>query len=271
MSKSYRTVLSIAGSDSCGGAGIQADTKTCSALGAYAMTVITAVTAQNTVGVTSWEAVSPALLRAQLEAVLTDVRPAAVKIGMIPDVASVEIIAEMLRKYQLENIVVDPVAVATSGDSLSARNTPGAIASHLFGIATVVTPNIPEAELYLGEPVDKADLAEAALRFVNKFEVNAVLLKGGHSDRSDLMTDTMMVKGSSEPLEFSSPVVQTENSHGTGCSLSSAIASHLAMGLSLREAVARAKQFLYEALLSGADYRLGRGHGPINHLYRIIK
>lgn len=261
----YRTALVIAGSDPIAGAGIQADLKSCLAFGVYATTVITAVTAQNTLGVKTFQAVPPSLLEAQLEAVLEDVPPQAVKIGMIPDAESVRIIAEALKRYDAPHIVVDPVLVATSGDSLTGGDTREALINRLFPLAEVVTPNLHEAEALSGQPVSSPALIKEAARTIISGGCRSVLIKGGHGE-GDTLTDTLFIRDS-EPVSISHPRIDSPNTHGTGCSLSSAIAANLALGHPLQDAVRRADLWLEGAIATGAHRSLGKGHGPVNHLY----
>lgn len=271
-SKKYRTVLSIAGSDSIGGAGIQADIKTCCAAGTYAMTAITAITAQNTTGVESFIATPPEMLKAQLRMILDDVRPDAVKIGMIPDAASAVIIADMLDRYALDNIVLDPVMVATSGDSLSETGTLDTLVSRLIPIATITTPNIPEAEIISGMSIkNEEDMIKVLKKIMKAYNPRSVLLKGGHMDAKGQKTDMLMINGDNMIHRLSHPYVDTPNTHGTGCSLSSAIASRLAIGHSLQEACSESCDWINKAIYNGKDYRTGHGHGPINHIFATIK
>lgn len=268
--QTYRTVLVIAGSDSIGGAGIQADIKTCTANGVYAMTAITAVTAQNTMGVSGYEAVSPRLLRGQLEAVLGDVRPDAVKIGMLPDVASVNIVADVIEHYALRNVVLDPVCVATSGDRLNdSDDVTVSLAGRLLPLADIVTPNIPELEQLTGLRVTEDNALQAAGVFLSSSQAKAVLVKGGHFDGA--VCRDILVCGDGTVIAEESPRIHTLNTHGTGCTLSSAIACGLAHGLSLADAVRYGRKYLTAALAAGASMKFGHGHGPVNHIYRIIK
>lgn len=266
MSKQYTTILSIAGSDSVGGAGIQADIKTACAHGVYAMTAITAVTAQNTRGVDSYEAVSPELLKAQLEAVISDVRPDAVKIGMVPSPQAVEVIAESLERHKLLNIVVDPVMVSTSGSDLSTDESVVALRSLLFPKATLVTPNVNEASRLAGLKIDgSVQMMLAAMGIINSGQCNAVLVKSGDLRiDSDRAADILSRRGK-QPIEIVHRRINTRNTHGTGCSLSTAIACNLAKGFDLEEAVRRAIDWITKAIDAGKDYKLGKGHGPICH------
>ncbi len=282
------TVLSVAGSDSIGGAGIQADIKACMALGVYTMTAITAVTAQNTVGVRSYINVGSEAVCAQLEAVFDDVRPDAVKIGMIPDGPTAVAVAEVLARRHVGPVVLDPVAVATSGDRLSDDSAAAEIVRRLFPMATVVTPNIPEARMLTGMDIaTQSDMEAAARAIIHRYGCRAVLLKGGHlvpdlsiraADKEQgtkLSTSTytagpeeeravdILVQAVDTPARvFNGPVVHTPNTHGTGCTLSSAIAAYLSRGYALEDAVARAKAWLSDALRVGAECHFGHGHGP---------
>ena len=254
-----KTALSIAGSDSSGGAGIQADLKTMTVNGVYGMTAITALTAQNTTGVTAISEVSPEFLAQQLDAVFTDIRPDAVKIGMVSSPALIEVIAERLRFYQAEHIVVDPVMVATSGARLIRPEAVDTLTRELLPLAEVVTPNIPEAELLADCTIDSPAAMEAAGRTIAQRYGCAVLLKGGHSvnDANDLLVTADSARW------FTGKRIATTNTHGTGCTLSSAIAANLAKGFALPEAVQRAKDYLSGALAAGLD--LGKGSGPMDH------
>lgn len=264
--KHYTTMLTIAGSDPSGGAGIQADIKTATALGVYAMSVITAVTAQNTTGVAGFEAVSPAMLEAQLRCVLSDVRPDAVKIGMIPSAEHVAIIAALLREYEVGNVVLDPVLVATSGDSLSDGGTVAALLSELAPLAAVITPNLPEIEVLTGEkPASPAEMGRLAGKLRESTGAGAVLLKGGHISGD---ADIIDVYADAENTDFiMHSRINTPNTHGTGCTLSSAIASNLAKGYDLDESVERAKEYISGALAAMLD--LGHGSGPMNHMFAL--
>lgn len=267
------TVLSVAGSDSIGGAGIQADIKACMALGVFAMTVITAVTAQNTVGVRSYVNIGAESVYAQLNAVFDDVRPDAVKIGMVPDGPTAAVIAEVLARRYNGPVVLDPVAVATSGDRLCDDSAAAEMVHRLFHMATVVTPNIPEAHMLTGMDIaTRADMEAAARDIIRRYSCRAVLLKGGHlvdatsehpAENATGCTMDILVEAADTPARvFQGPVVRTPNTHGTGCTLSSAIAAYLSRGYALEEAVARAKAWLTDVLRAGADCHFGHGHGP---------
>ena len=254
-----KTALTIAGSDSSGGAGIQADLKTMIANGVYAMTAITALTAQNTTGVQGIFEVTPEFLEQQIDSVFTDIRPDAVKIGMVSSVGLIESIAKKLKQYEAENIVVDPVMVATSGSRLISEDAIGALKELLLPMATVLTPNIPETEVLSGMEVKTADDMIAAAKYISETYHCAVLCKGGHqlNDANDLLYRNGDYKW------FNGKRIDNPNTHGTGCTLSSAIASNLAKGYDLDTAVERAKAYISGAL--AAMLNLGQGSGPMDH------
>ena len=258
-----KTALSIAGSDSSGGAGIQADLKTMTMNGVFAMTAITALTAQNTTGVQAIQETTPEFLAQQLDAVFTDIRPDAVKIGMVSSPELIRTIAERLRFYHAENIVVDPVMVATSGARLIRPEAVDTLTQELLPLASVVTPNIPEAELLSGCTIHSREEMEAAARAIGVAYGCAVLLKGGHSvqDANDLLYDGGSFRW------FEGKRIDNPNTHGTGCTLSSAIAANLAKGFSLPESVRRAKAYISGALAAMLD--LGQGSGPMNHAWTL--
>ncbi|WP_296627204.1 bifunctional hydroxymethylpyrimidine kinase/phosphomethylpyrimidine kinase [uncultured Negativibacillus sp.] len=256
-----RTALSIAGSDSSGGAGIQADMKTMATNGVYAMTAITALTAQNTTGVRAIMEVTPEFLKQQIDAVFEDIRPDAVKIGMVSSAALVEVIAERLVHYQAENIVVDPVMVATSGSVLSQDSAVSVMKEKLLPLATVITPNIPEAQILSGMTIENEQQMEQAAKQIGDSCGCAVLCKGGHSinDANDLLY------ADGEFTWFHGKRIDNPNTHGTGCTLSSAIASNLAKGYDLKTSIQRAKDYISGALASMMN--LGHGSGPLDHLF----
>ena len=255
------TCLSIAGSDPSGGAGIQADLKTMTLNGVYAMCAITALTAQNTLGVTGVFEVSPDFLGQQLDAVFQDIPPDAVKTGMVSSAGLIETIAQRLKDYRAKNLVVDPVMVSTSGSRLLADSAAGALREKLFPLAAVVTPNIPEAEVLSGMEIHgKEDMEAAAKRICSTYGC-AVLCKGGHSV-SDA-DDYLYYKGKGR--WFLGKRIENPNTHGTGCTLSSAIAANLAKGMDLEKAVEKSKEYLTGALAAMLD--LGRGSGPLDHAY----
>ncbi|MCZ7863814.1 bifunctional hydroxymethylpyrimidine kinase/phosphomethylpyrimidine kinase [Agrobacterium salinitolerans] len=257
--------LTIAGSDSGGGAGIQADIKTFSALGAYAASVITAITAQNTKGVTAVEDVSVATIIAQMDAVFSDLAVNAVKIGMVSRIETIAAIAERLRR-QSQPVVLDPVMVATSGDRLLHEDAIETLRRDLLPLATIVTPNLPEAALLTGTSMAKTDteIAQQA-ELILKAGTKAVLIKGGHGDGPE-STDYLFADGAMQAL--SAPRVETKNDHGTGCTLAAAITAHLAKGYELREAVELSKDYLNGALDAGRGLAVGNGRGPVHHFYR---
>ena len=290
-----RTALSIAGSDSCGGAGIQADIKTMTMNGVYAMTAVTALTAQNTTGVSGILEVSPDFLGKQIEAVFDDIRPDAVKIGMVSSKGLIREIVKQLRKYKAENIVVDPVMVATSGARLIDEEAVATLKEELIPLAVLITPNIPEGEILSGMSIKtREDMMSAAETMGKKYGCK-VLLKGGHSvsDADDLLYEcgicykpgsvdehgtcdksgrvdehgTCDKQGRGKFTWFEGKRIDNPNTHGTGCTLSSAIAAGLAKGLSVEDAIREAKEYISGALAAGLD--LGKGSGPLNHAYRI--
>ena len=258
-----KTALSIAGSDSSGGAGIQADMKAMSAHGIYAMTAITALTAQNTTGVTSILEATPEFLADQLDAVFTDIFPDAVKIGMVSNAALIRVVARKLRQYGARHIVVDPVMAATSGSKLMQEEAVETLMRELLPLAELVTPNIPEAEVLSGMEIRDAGDMERAARYIAGSCNCAVLLKGGHTLNSS--DDLLYHNGALE--WFHGRRIDNPNTHGTGCTLSSAIASNLAKGMYLETAVRRAKDYISGALRAMLD--LGRGSGPLNHLFDL--
>lgn len=265
-SSEYVRVLSIAGSDSGGGAGIQADLKTFAALGCYGMTAITAVTAQNTLGVTAIHAVPAEILQAQLAAVFDDIGVDAVKIGMLHSPEIVRVVAQALRSYRVRHVVLDPVMVATSGDRLIAPDTVAVLVRELFPLACVVTPNLDEAALLLGRPIETVGQLDDAARDLLALGAPAVLLKGGHL-AGDTVVDLLAVAGQppAEWQRLQSARIASRNVHGTGCTLSSAIAAQLALGHDLPQAVTLARSYILQAIATGADVRTGAGHGPLNH------
>ena len=262
----YITTLTIAGSDSCGGAGVQADVKTMSALGCYAATAITAITVQNTLGVTAVHAVPPEIVAGQIRVVMDDIRPRAVKVGMVNDTATIIAIADALKDYDVEHIVVDPVMVATSGSRLMQDDAVEVFCKQLLPLATLLTPNIPETEVLSGITVsDKESMDSAALRIL-QLGCSNLLVKGGHLEGKKI--DRLY---GGEEREYVGENVVTRNTHGTGCTLSSAITSFLAQGLPVDEAIGAAKEWVTKALRAGADVEIGKGHGPVNHFFDPIK
>ena len=264
--QNYPRVLTIAGSDSGGGAGIQADIKSISANGCFATSAITAITAQNTLGVNAVEGLSIDILEGQIEAVLSDIGTDSVKIGMLHSAEVVRSVARLLRKYGIKDVVLDPVMVSTSGHKLIEDSAIAVLKSDLMPLARVITPNIPEAEILLGEPIEKqGDLPAAARRLAQQYGVS-VLLKAGHLVDDELI-DIFYNNETGEVIELSARRVDTPNTHGTGCTLSSAFAAQLAKGLPLTEAARAAKAYINNAIIHGAAYKIGNGHGPVCHFY----
>ena len=258
-----KTALSIAGSDSCGGAGIQADIKTMTMNGVYAMSAITALTAQNTTGVRAIQEATPEFLKDQIDSVFEDIRPDAVKIGMVSSAELIKIIADRLAYYKAKNMVVDPVMVATSGSELMKADAIQVLTRELLPLATLVTPNIPEAEVLSGQTVHTTEEMERVAKMIGDTYGCAVLLKGGHSinDANDLLYANGSYKW------FCGKRINNPNTHGTGCTLSSAIASNLAKGHELETSVQRAKDYISGALAAMLD--LGQGSGPMNHAFDL--
>ena len=258
-----KTALTIAGSDSSGGAGIQADIKTMTANGVYAMSAITALTAQNTTGVYGIMEVTPEFLVNQLDCIFTDIRPDAVKTGMVSSSALIEVIAQKLTQYKAENLVIDPVMVATSGAKLISDEAIETLKGKLLGLATLITPNIPEAQVLSGMDIRTAEDMERAAKAIYEAYGCAVLCKGGHqlNDANDLLYSKEGARW------YQGRRIANPNTHGTGCTLSSAIASNLAKGCSLDEAVERAKAYISGALAAMLD--LGKGSGPMNHMFDL--
>ena len=258
-----KTALTIAGSDSSGGAGIQADIKTMTMNGVYAMSAITALTAQNTTGVTGIVEVTPEFLKQQMDAIFTDIRPDAVKIGMVPNSELMKTIADCLVNYQADQIVLDPVMVATSGSALMESEAVVTLKTKLLPIATLVTPNIPEAQVLSGMKIPDKDSMLKAAKYISENYGCAVLLKGGHSinDANDLLYADGKITW------YHGTRINNPNTHGTGCTLSSAIASNLAKGYDLSASIQRAKDYISGALAAMLD--LGKGSGPINHAFNL--
>jgi hydroxymethylpyrimidine/phosphomethylpyrimidine kinase len=255
-----QVALTIAGSDSGGGAGIQADLKTFFRFGVFGTSAITAITAQNTLGVASWEPVSPDLLRAQIDAVAADLHPAAVKSGMVGNAALIQVAAESLRRHNLGSYVLDPVIIATSGDSLIDADGADAIREQLVPIATLVTPNTDEAFALTGVPItDESSMRRAAERLV-ALGAKAALIKGGHLDSGSTVVDLLF---DGEFTRYAHPRITTTSTHGTGCTLSAAITAQLAAGVALRDSVRVAIDYVHAAIESAPA--LGGGRGPLNH------
>jgi len=263
--KSIPKVLTVAGSDSGAGAGIQADLKTFAALRVYGTSALTAVTAQNTLGVTAIQALPPKMVAAQIEAVVTDIGANALKTGMLANAAIIDIVARKIQQHGLRNLVVDPVMVATSGDLLIKKNAVGALRTRLIPLATVVTPNIPEAEELTGMAVRGANDIEAAAERIIAMGAKSVVIKGGHrpGPALDFFYDGKKSRG------FQEPRVRTKNTHGTGCTFSAAIAAYLAKGEQIERAVFLAKKYITGAI--AAAFAVGDGHGPVHHFHRLWK
>ena len=261
----YPIVLSIAGSDSGGGAGIQADLKTISALGCFGTTAITALTAQNTLGITDIHPIPVDFVKVQINAVMDDLKPSAIKIGMVHSAELAVGIAEVLSKYPDVPIIFDPVMVATSGDRLIAGDIVETLKEHLFPVAELLTPNMDEAAVLAGIEIRTlSDMRVAALRIM-RYGCNSVLIKGGHLKGPDLF-DVYLDKEDNERI-YRSSAVDTINTHGTGCSLSSAIASFIALGNDINTSIANSKNYIQNAIEQGRNVKTGSGHGPINHFF----
>ena len=259
-----RIAMTIAGSDSGGGAGIQADLKTFAALGVYGTSVLTAITAQNTQGVTGIHEVPVEMVRAQIEAVISDIGADAVKTGMLSSTESITAVAEEVRRLGLNTLVVDPVMVAKGGDRLLREDAVEALRTKLLPLATVVTPNGPEAEVLTGVKVRTLEEARVAAERIVEMGARSVVVKGGHltgGEAIDIFYDGTTVR------ELKAPRIDTKNTHGTGCTFGSAIAAALAKGLALEDAVGRAKEYVTEAIRTNLD--VGHGHGPLNHFYQL--
>ena len=264
--KTYYRVLTIAGSDSGGGAGIQADLKTFSALGCYGMSVIAALTAQNTVAVTGIYPVPPEFIVQQIDAIMTDIGADAVKIGMLHSPEVISAVAERLRYYKVSKVVVDPVMVSKGGSRLLQEDAVEALKTQLLPLAAIITPNLPEAAVLLGRPVEKESDMEAAAAGLLKLGPRAVLLKGGHLQGTE-SCDVLYSKDTMTLLRLEGKRIVTRNTHGTGCTLSSAITSYLAKGMEITDAVTAAKAYIEAAIKIGARYTLGQGHGPVHHYH----
>ena len=267
MKMKYNRVLTIAGSDSGGGAGIQADIKAISANGCFAASAITAVTVQNTLGVQAVHPVPLDILEGQIDAVLSDIGADAVKIGMLHSAEVVRIVAEKIKKYVIKNVVLDPVMVSTSGHRLIEESAVEVIKEELLPLARVVTPNVPEAEILIGRAISgECDFEAIARELADTYGVS-VLLKAGHLT-GDILTDYFYNAEDLTLTLLPSKRVETKNTHGTGCTLSSAFAAALARGEGLTESARSAKAYIEQAIISGAEYEIGGGHGPVNHFFR---
>ncbi|MFA0560302.1 bifunctional hydroxymethylpyrimidine kinase/phosphomethylpyrimidine kinase [Vibrio breoganii] len=270
QSKKTPIVLTIAGSDSGGGAGIQADIKAISATGSYACSVITALTAQNTQGVTGILPISAEFIEQQLDAVFTDLDVVAVKVGMLAEAGLIQAVVKKLKQYQPRYLVVDPVMVATSGDLLLQQSAIETLKIELLPLADVITPNLPEAATLLGQslPTTEAQM-NAMIEDLRGLDCKAVLLKGGHLESESTSTDLLITPNEVET--FTVERVNTQNTHGTGCTLSSAIASFLAQTGSLSESVALGKNYISNAIAHADELEVGSGHGPVHHFYALNK
>lgn len=258
----YIPVLSIAGSDSSGGAGIQADIKTMSAIGVYAMTAITAITVQNTLGVTAVQAIRPDIVTGQIDAVFADIPPKAIKIGMLFDAPTAAAVADSLTCHRATNIVLDPVMISTSGSRLLAADAIDVIVQRLIPMADIITPNAMEAEAITG-----TKNPETQIELLREMGAKSILIKGGDSDTLlDIVTDWLYTPQRGI-MKLQVPRVHSVNTHGTGCTLSSAIASYMAIGHDIANAVTKSKEYISDAIKAGADVAIGHGHGPVNHLF----
>ena len=268
MKKRYSKVLTIAGSDSGGGAGIQADIKAISAMGCYAASAITAVTVQNTIGVQAVHPVPLDILGGQIDAVLSDIGADSIKIGMLHSAEVVTLVADKLKKYGIRNVVLDPVMVSTSGHRLIEESAVEVIKKQLLPLSRVVTPNVPEAEILIGRKITgESQFREVAYELAESYGVS-VLLKAGHLS-GDTLTDYFYNRENDSLTLLPSKRVDTRNTHGTGCTLSSAFAAALAKGEELTTAAESAKKYIENAIISGAEYKIGKGHGPVNHFFMI--
>lgn len=270
MKRRYNRALTIAGSDPSGGAGLQADLKTFSALGVYGSTAVVAVVDENTVGVYGVHPIPEEFVAGQIRSVLGDVGADAVKIGMLHSSSLVRTVLSALREFpEVRNIVVDPVMVATSGDALLEAEAVATLRDELVPYSRVITPNLPEASMLLGETISYADQFEDAARELSRLSGGrvSVMLKAGHLEGADVLVDIFYNAESDKILRLPSPKVETVNTHGTGCTLSSAIAAYLAKGAALDEAVTWAKKYIGEAVAAGSCYEIGHGHGPVHHFH----
>lgn len=258
-------VLTIAGSDTCGGAGIQADIKTFSALGTYGMSVITAVTVQNTQGVFGCQDITPDIIKAQIDAIFTDIEVSAVKIGMVSQIETIKAISEKLKQYQPQNVVLDPVMISKSGFDLMQPNAKETLIKELIPLAFVVTPNLPEAEVITGISIKNLKDMEKAAQIIHNMGTKNVLIKGGHlqQDATDILFD------GKQYYYMKGERIHTKNTHGTGCTLSSAIAANLAKGQTIQQSVKNAKDYITIAIEHALD--IGKGVGPTNHFYTLYQ
>ncbi|MCQ2250156.1 MAG: bifunctional hydroxymethylpyrimidine kinase/phosphomethylpyrimidine kinase [Bacteroidales bacterium] len=266
----YHTVLAIAGTDSGGGAGIPADIKTISACGCYAQCAITAVTVQNTLGVSDIHDIPASVIKAQIKSVISDMGAQAIKIGMLSKADTVLAVADALRECaQGIPKVLDTVMISTSGHPLLQPDAMEALISQLMPLSSVITPNLPEAEALLGTSIGSISQMEECAYQLHKITGGSVLLKGGHLADTDVLTDVLYNAGNGRTSRYSAPRVESCNTHGTGCTMSSAMASYLALGMDLEQAVGKAKQYLHKAIEAGAGYSIGHGHGPVKHFWEF--
>lgn len=265
----YSSVLTIAGSDSGGGAGIQADLKTFSALGCFGTSAITAITVQNTMGVTGIHSIPPTIVQGQVKAVMDDIAPSAIKIGMVHSSELALAISETLKAYKNTPMVFDPVMVATSGDKLIKDDTVAILKTVLFPLMTLITPNLDEAEILVQQKITTVEEMLDAAKSLLKTGCSAVLLKGGHLKGEKLYD--VYVNQQGEEKVFESDYINSENVHGTGCTLSSAIAAYLSMSYTLADAIAKAREYIHQAILHGQPVKTGHGHGPLNHFFNPQK
>ncbi|MBQ0016544.1 MAG: bifunctional hydroxymethylpyrimidine kinase/phosphomethylpyrimidine kinase [Bacteroidales bacterium] len=262
----YPTVLTIAGSDSGGGAGIQADIKAISATGGYAASAITAITVQNTLGVEEVFPIPPKVIASQIDAVLSDIGACAIKIGMLHSAQVIEAVCDMLQKHHVKNIVLDPVMVSTSGHRLIEESAVCSLQELLIPMASIITPNIPEAEILLGQRITTCSQLPQAAEALSLGGKVSVLMKAGHLDDENLI-DYFYNAQTHTITPLPSLRINTQNTHGTGCTLSSALASYLAQGLDLTSAAKAAKSYISKAIAAGAKYQIGHGHGPVCHFF----
>ena len=263
--KTYPKVITIAGTDSGGGAGIPADIKAISACGSYAACVITAVTAQNTLGVSAVHDIPAAIIKAQAEAVLSDIGADAIKIGMLSKAETVNAVAEALQHSPTPNIVLDTVMVSTSGHRLLQPDAVDALRNNLMPKALLITPNIPEAEVLLGMEISTQSQLDNCARQLSEIAGNSVLLKAGHLEDNDEIYDVLYNATTGGSTRYPAKRINTVNTHGTGCTLSAAIAAFLSQGFALETAVQKAEDYLHRAIAAGAEYKIGNGHGPVKH------
>ena len=266
--KKYFTVLSIAGTDSGGGAGLPADIKAISACGAYASCVVTAVTVQNTLGVQGVFDIPPEIIKGQISTVLDDIGADSIKIGMLSKKETVEAVADTLKKYDIKNIVLDPVMVSTSGHTLLDAAASESLTQKLFPLAKIITPNIPEAEALLGKKISKQSQMEMFAEKISQIAGNSVLLKAGHF-ADEILFDVFYNAETKQITKFKKQRIDSVNTHGTGCSLSSSLAAYLAHGFSMEQSVEMSETYIENAIIQGKDFKIGHGHGPVKHFWKF--